>query len=70
VPAERPAGRGIGSDTDLEVKRPGLVKELKIAVTFHRSHRVFRLHGNNRYNLDSDMDRKINAREVAMPLLA
>jgi hypothetical protein len=56
VPPERPEGRGIGSDTDLEVKRPGLVKKSKIAVTFHRLHRVFGPHGNDRYNLDTDTD--------------
>jgi hypothetical protein len=43
-------------DVDLEVKCLSLVKESKIAVTFHRSHRVFGPHGNDRYNLYPDMD--------------
>jgi hypothetical protein len=39
VPAERPAGRGIGSDADLEVKRPGLVQ----CVTMSLRHSVMHL---------------------------
>jgi hypothetical protein len=58
VPAERPAGCRISSDADLEVKRPSLVKESKIAVTFHRLHKVFGPHRNDRYNLDPDTDPK------------
>jgi hypothetical protein len=56
VPAERPAGRG--SDADLEVKRQGLVEESKFAAISRRSHRVFGPHGNDRYSLDPDADRK------------
>jgi hypothetical protein len=48
----------IGTDADLEVKRPGLVKESKFAATTPRSHRVFGLHGNDKHSLDPDMDRK------------
>jgi hypothetical protein len=59
VPAECLAVHGIGSNADLEVKHPGLVKESKIAVTSHRSHRVFGLHGNDMYNLDPDIDKKL-----------
>jgi hypothetical protein len=45
VPVEHPAGRKIRMDTDLEVKRPGLVKESKMAATSRGSHRVFGPHG-------------------------
>jgi hypothetical protein len=55
---ERPAGGGAGADADLEVKRLGLLIELKFAATSYRSHRVFGPHGNDRYNLDPDMDQK------------
>jgi hypothetical protein len=56
VPAECPAGHGTGLNADSEVKRLGLVMESKIAATSRRSHRVFGPHGNDRYNLDPDMD--------------
>jgi hypothetical protein len=58
VPAERPAGHEIRTDADLEVKRPGLVMESKIAATSRRMHGVFGPHGNDRYYLDPDTDRK------------
>jgi hypothetical protein len=45
-------------DTDLEVKRLGLVIESKFAATLPRSHRVFGPHGNDRHSLDTDTDQK------------
>jgi hypothetical protein len=38
VPAERPAGCR-GMDADLEVKRPGLLKDRILPATCYRSHR-------------------------------
>jgi hypothetical protein len=60
---ERPAGCGAGADADLEIKCPGLVIESKYAATSYRSHRVFGPHGNDRYNLDPDMDQKLVRRK-------
>jgi hypothetical protein len=48
----------IGTDADLEVDRPGLVKESEFAATSRRLHRVFGPHGNDRHSLDPDTDRK------------
>jgi hypothetical protein len=59
VPAERPAGRGTGTDADLEVKRPGLVKYRKLAGSCYRLHRVIGPHGNDRYNLNTDTDQRV-----------
>jgi hypothetical protein len=55
---ERPEGRGAGADTDLEVKRPGLLIGSTFAATSYRSHSAFGPHGIDRYNLDPDTDQE------------
>jgi hypothetical protein len=63
VPVERPAGCGAGTNSDSEIKCPGLATESKLAATSYRMHRVFGPHGNDRYNLDPVMDQKPVRRE-------